>query len=476
MKHISFFCILAFLFGSCTNDWLNVKPSTALPSDDAITTEDDAMTALRGLYRMVSAHGYYGDNYIYYAEVRGEDMQCLTDGRRGESFYRFSDNPNTVAVINWSEPYKVIRQANNLITQISSGNVSGNKTDINRIKAEALALRGLALFDLTRFFGMPYTQDSLAPGVPIILKPEALQNKPARNTVAECYAQVIKDMTDALPDLVVTRTDGYINQWSVKALLSRICLYKGDNTNALKYAEMVFAPESPYSLWTHEEYPNVWGSDFTSEAIFELLYTAIENSGDEGVPRVYWQFGYNGIILTKAYLDLLGSDPNDVRHCFTSYPLDETDKKTPQTDKPRYYLTKYPGKTKTNPMDNNICVIRLSEVCLTAAETALKEGNREKALDYLNRIVSRANPNKVVTDAELTVDRILLERRKELVGEGHFFFDALRTNRTIVREGGWQLALGNANPIQPSDYRVALPIPQAEIDANPNIRQNNGFH
>ena len=152
-------------------------------------------------------------------------------------------------------------------------------------------------------------------------------------------------------------------------------------------------------------------------------------------------------------------------------------------NKPRIFATvpKYPGKSGSvtdavstvNPQDNDLCILRLSEVYLNAAEAAFKIGNTEKALTYLNAIVTRANPAKSVTSADLSLERILKERRKELVGEGHAFFDYMRNGKSVDRSGGWHLTMPeDARVIAPSDPRVALPIPQTEIDANPNIVQN----
>ena len=67
------------------------------------------------------------------------------------------------------------------------------------------------------------------------------------------------------------------------------------------------------------------------------------------------------------------------------------------------------------------------------------------------------------------------ERRKELVGEGEVFYDYLRNGLAIERKGSWHLETlkaSNAQKIEATDLRIALPIPQSEIDANPNIQQN----
>ena len=122
----------------------------------------------------------------------------------------------------WNQPYSVIHQANSLLERIESGAVvTDDAVALNCIKAEALALRGLALFDLTRLFAMPYTlNNGTSLGVPIEIKTTLPTHQPARNTVAECYQQVIDDMTGALKlsALSADKKNGYLNVWSVKAL------------------------------------------------------------------------------------------------------------------------------------------------------------------------------------------------------------------------------------------------------------------
>ena len=150
---------LPFLFTACSGDWLDLDPSTSVTSDNAIQSLEDAKTALNGIYRIASEHSYYGDNYLYYADCRGEDVQARIDkgpGRRVSPYYLFNvaaDDAFNITRV-WNQPYIVIHQANSLIEKIDNGSVQTSDTqEIARIKAEALAMRGLALFDLTRLFG-----------------------------------------------------------------------------------------------------------------------------------------------------------------------------------------------------------------------------------------------------------------------------------------------------------------------------------
>ena len=133
--------------------------------------------------------------------------------------------------------------------------------------------------------------------------------------------------------------------------------------------------------------------------------------------------------------------------------------------------------------DSNIPVLRLSELYLIAAEAAVKLNNNDKAVKYLDAIVSRANPERTVQGKTVTLDDVLLERRKELFGEGHRFFDALRNHQTIVRKESTKEfpEIAETSHLKMVDesvsfdwnyYRVVLPIPKAEMNSNPNMQQN----
>ena len=78
MKHtfIYLFAATSLLCTSCSGDWLNLDPSTSVTTSQAILTLEEAQIALNGIYRIAASHSYYGDNYLYYADCRGEDVQA----------------------------------------------------------------------------------------------------------------------------------------------------------------------------------------------------------------------------------------------------------------------------------------------------------------------------------------------------------------------------------------------------------------
>lgn len=485
--------VIAFANTSCSDSWLDLNPSTSVTTDQALSTLSDIQTALNGVYRETSLHSYYGDNYWYYGDCRAMDVQARVtkgDGRRVSPYYEYNvtatDNLNIT--LPWQQPYVVIRQANNILQRIEQGDIANaTKEDLASIRSEALVLRGLALFNLTRLFGMPYMYDNGASlGVPIVTEPLEPSTAPARNTVAECYSQVIDDLSNALPNLSRDKTDGHLNYWATQALLSRIYLDMGDYLHAWEAAtEVIENNGGLYRLYELNEYPTVWGQDFQAESLFELYITATEPSGGtggEGAPMVYANeatFDWNNLILTEDFLNLLDEDPEDVRHCITEASVTPDNAGLPsEARNRRVFLSKFPGKTG-DPKDNNICIIRLSEVYLNAAEAGLHLGNQqaEAGRNYLNALISRRTTNSamLVSTSDFTCQRLLDEYRRELVGEGQVFFAFLRNGQPIVRNKGWHLITldtSNAWTIQPNDLRIALPIPQSEIDANPNIVQN----
>ena len=148
-------------------------------------------------------------------------------------------------------------------------------------------------------------------------------------------------------------------------------------------------------------------------------------------------------------------------------------------------LKKEPGRSDFSTQGvrvNNVPVIRLSEVYLIAAEAAVKLGDSENADFYTNEIYKRANPD--ADDLEnVDLDRILEERRMELIGEGHRFFDLMRNNKEVVRytsidNQGWHMSLvAESRKFDNTYFRAILPIPKKEVDANPVLReqQNPGY-
>lgn len=457
--------VVTMTFTSC-DGYLDVTPSDAVDSDEAITNLEDAQIALNGAYYGLITNTYYGNDFIARAEVGGEDVQTLSLGKRTENYYRFMYRQNTSPSGLWSIPYKVINRINVLLGAIESGVIPASD-ELNQVKGEALALRALCHFDLLLTYGTPYLKDNGASlGVPLVDKVLLPSELPSRSTVAQGYTMVLKDLEDSKGLMSENVVNGHFNRWAAKALLARVNLHKGDYDAAYNNAKDV-VENGPYKLIENENYVASWLEDFTSESVFELEITSLASGNRELFGYVAHPTGYAAVIGTQDFINLLNEDPKDVR-----LGLLQTD-----SEGKKRFINKYPGRAGAIAV-NNIRVIRLSDVYLMAAEAALRKSSIDQttADNCLNDIVKRANPNAPKVTA--TIDLILKERRKELVMEGHRLHDILRLGLSVIRTGGDHfLNKVDLVTVTWDDYRSIMPIPQAEIDANPNIRdqQNPGY-
>ena len=504
------FTMATIALTSCVNDWLDLTPSDSIPSNSAITNYNDAKTALYGMYDGLQGNStytqYYAARMFYYGDVRGDDMQARTQGMRSSSCYEMKytidDAPNM-----WNVQYNVLRRANRLIEAVENNKITDaekNQANVNNIYAQAKSVRALVHFDLVKVYGMPYSFDyGASMGVPIVTTPIDPLNAsaiPGRNTVAEVYAQIVKDLTEAIDSkaLNVSKSagdnQGFIDEWAAKALLTRVYIYMGKNQEALDIAKNIIE-NSPYSLWTKAQYANAWdknNANHINEMIFELVNSGSDDWADrEGIAYLYHEDGYADAICTKSFVDMLAQDPSDVRLDVILPVQLKTDDSGKPTDMyktygdNRIFINKFPMGSLGDMRLNNLPILRLSEVYLNAAEAAAKLNDKTSTAKYLNEIIkNRTDDTKqLVTESTATLERVLLERRKELVGEGQRFFDAMRNNETVTRytnedEKGWHYSINKESQVFDRTYfRTILPIPVSETNANPTLKaqQNPGY-
>jgi hypothetical protein len=121
MKKILYILLLlpAF-FISCSEDWLDLKPTTEVVSTEAIKNIVDAEYAINGIYSTLQSYEYYGARMQYYADVTGDDMQATGTNKRSSLFYMMVSNTDNIYTSLWSKPYEVIRYANNILSQIDA--------------------------------------------------------------------------------------------------------------------------------------------------------------------------------------------------------------------------------------------------------------------------------------------------------------------------------------------------------------------
>jgi hypothetical protein len=467
-NYIPVLLLLLLTTGSCKKDFLNREPSGSLPAGDAIKTVDDMEIALNGIYAGLRSPNLYGRTIPLFADELADNVYISSDNsNRYLDFFQVNytvNNGNARGI--WQSAYNEIMNANNVILSTVTGTAAADQ-----FRGEALALRALMYFELVKHFSRPYTVvGPTALGVPLVLTNDPFK-KPSRNTLGEVYTQIEKDLTDAIPLLTdEERSSGYINEWAAKAILARMHQFKGEWTDALTIAQDVIT-NSGYTLLDLSTFTNYWRSNTARndglETLFEVVNDLVGNAGNDALSYFYDQAGYGDALAANNLYNLYAA--TDIRKSLILTF-------SPTRGNVRV-VNKYPNSTQ--PEKDEVKIVRLSEVYLIAAEAAYNLSNEPVARQYLNAVATRRDPTFLgyVSIGAALLNDILLERRKELAFEGHRYWDLARNNLNVTRVNTAGNYTGVPLTIATTNFRRILPIPQTEIDANPNIRnqQNPGY-
>lgn len=458
------------VLSGCKKDFLNVTPSTSIPTGDAFNSPEKITAAMTGIYDLTTYYTYT-NNILLNQEVKGEDIlvNSVNNYSRFIAGYQYIETVNSSELsVHWSYPYKIIANCNMLIQNVPSSPVS----DAVKLQAtaEARAIRGISHFNLVREFATPYTVNPSALGVPVLEKIINYNDKfPARATVKDVYTSILNDLLFADANFSTSATDIYrMTKNSIDGNLARVYLTMGDYANASKYSKLARAG---YPLASAASLLAGF-SDPTSEWIWAQNVRSDDNNGFLAVQSFYdpYNKGYSSFRATQEFLDSFSD--SDVRKNQFKIPAASGGDLTTGVIKKSgngYLISKFLYR---GAWDNQQLLLRSSEMVLIEAESEARLGNEAAAKAALLLIQQRAIPGAVTSANTGTalINEILYERRKELFGEGHRFYDIKRTNQGLDRSQSvshWSKLV-----IPAGDKRFNLPIPQAEIDANPAIVQN----
>lgn len=450
---------------SCKKSFIELLPPTALTPEQALSTESDLQVAVRGAYAGLRAVDYFGRTVPVLGDLMSDNAyQSLTNTNR---YTNFNSYTFTVADANilafWRAAYTCILRANNVINSTIASN-----TNVNQYKGEAYAIRALCYFYLVRYFAKPYTDDPNALGVPIVLTFDAGtvgQQKPPRSKISEVYALINSDLNQAYSLITQFVNSTQFGKYAAKGLQAKVYLTMGDKANALT-AAMDVITNSGFTVVGTSNYATYWNQltprTDKLETLFEVSSDANNNSGFDGLANIYNQAGYGDLVAADDLYALYSAA--DIR-------------KTLYAAVSRGGIAtvamngKYPGTFGSEISDTK--VLRLSEIYLIAAEASLP-ASEANALTYVNYITSRRGATAVASTGTQLFEDVITERRKELAFEGDRYLDLQRLKRDVVRSTNYPAA---ARTITYSNFRRLLPIPQAELDANENIRsqQNPGY-
>lgn len=439
---------------SCTEDFLEPGLFQSKKYEEAIENPTDLHNLVKGTYDIMNTAEYYGRDMIVFGEVRSDN----TNNDEGTGRYINVGQFNMIAsdgyaYDTWEDIYQCIQQANNVI-QIDPEEVEeGQQAEVDYYKGQAYALRALFYFDLMRLYSTMFV-DGYDLGVPIVTEfdPTASSEPPARASIDETKQRIEDDFEEALslmdPSFFVSKTE--MNVDAAKALYSRYLLYIGETERAMNLAyEVINEPNHSYQLAAPANYQPQWELSETNESIFEIAFTSSDRLNTTSVGYMWNPNGYGDFTFTDDLLALY--EEEEARFPYTSDGI--------------------PMRYQNLNGTYNIRLIDYPEVILNYVEAAFHEGDPEgDALDRLNELATARGASEYT---DLTLDNILLERRKELAGAGHRYFDLLRNDMDIPA-----VSSQHSESIPYGDERLAFPIPEDEIDANPNIGdedQNPGY-
>lgn len=483
-----YIAILILGITACNKQLDELTPHNVNFEDQQFLTPGGYTKATVGNYAYF-AGATYENQWFNISELRGNNVKIvdltnsnnLIDARTVDAFNFINSESKDfgLAFQFWQASYQGMLGFNMVLKHVKEGETN---SVILQAKAENLFLRANMLFNLVRVFGRPYYQDPETNlGVPLILSPITnTDNPPARATVKETYAQIIKDLTDAIPLFTENKVNSYAGKYAAYALLSRVYLYMSGpfTTPSQEYAKLSahyadsVIMNGGYNLLTGTAYTNYYNA--SNQGNKETIWAANHEITTMQLPQllnqptgVYAGSSQYSTGQAKPSADLLNLyDPADLRFKFfkvDKYPNNNTD--TLSSSK---YTFKYTAVYYSNAPVHHL---RLSEVYLNRAEARVKQGDNGGALSDLNVIHTRAGLTELSgLSGQALFDAILRERRLELAFEGHNSYDYFRNGLPMVRSYG----SFNSVPItvNATDPKVVLRIPLDVLIENKNMKPN----
>ena len=429
---------------SCGKE-LNTVPTQSIDQAQALQTSNDVQVALVGAYYDLGNTNFLSGQTALEADLLGDVNEINWSGTyQGLTQIKNKAIPidNSFVTNAWLSGYKVINDVNNVLSAI---NVVTAK-DSARITGEAKFIRAVCYFELVRLFAKAWNDGdpNLNLGVPIVLTSTrgiTLASLVKRNTVAQVYQQIITDLSDAeaaLPNV----NSIFATKSAASAMLARVYLQKIDYANAAQAANRAITVFTANGGSLTTNFSDAFAAGNTKEDIFAIQVTS--TSGINNLNTFYSTAGGRGDAqIAENHLALYES--GDARKSF---------------------FTTSGGSTYTAKFDirfGNYHFIRLAEMYLTRAEANFRLGTAvgDASVSDINKIRNRAKlPSYAASD--LTLDKILKERKLELAFEGFTLYDEKRL----------QLPVGNLSWNSP---KLIFPIPKREIIVNPNLKQNEGY-
>ncbi|MCC8152752.1 MAG: RagB/SusD family nutrient uptake outer membrane protein [Tannerellaceae bacterium] len=512
MKKISIIFLFTYLFYSCTD--LDISPNSQLTDDTAYKSKEEFLYGLSNVYATLGVWseithkaGASTDELIFPA--RGADWKGHLQPLQDHSWDSDNDELNSL----YNGVSQVIAVSNSFIDAIEKSDFSTDK-DILVIKAETRFVRAFAYFLMMDMWG----------NVPLVTSPEYdpknLPKQKSRKDIFEFVEDELKEIIeDGLADAVEY---GRVDSYAGKTLLAKLYLnaevYLGEG-NA-KWNEVVsltkdIIENSNYILEDNFKDVFKWDNFNSKEILFAMVCdsrgTRAENisylftlndmslkygdfakgwNGCSTLPTFYRSFDATDvrreIFLEGPQVDVNGDpiiqtdDQGNTRQL--EFSIDYYDR-TPGANSTydpvynadhwdgvrvvKYLMDGIGGSMEERTLNNGLPILRYADVLLMRAEALFRlDNNSTEALTLVNQVRTRNGYNPVTPFAVLTEENLLAERGREFTWEGWRRNDQIRFG---VWEQPWDYK-PQSSPV----YRL-FPIPQRQMDSNPNLKQHTGY-
>lgn len=508
MKNLKYIYIifLSLILISCSDDFVDVE-SDDRNSEAFFNNEKDYQDALVAAYDYLQTTS----KFVQFAEIASDNTLCGGESATDSPYIQqIDDMIHTSSGQNdgglrtmWQWMYEAVNRCN-YIMEFQDKTDFPNKTSV---LAQTRFLRAYYNFILVKWWGdVPMLVDKR-----IQFGGQFSIDRISRDII---YDQIRQDLIFAADNLpYIQNQTGRVTKGAAQALLGKIYLYWAEqdwsdssldyvpsDTEKFQLAATVLEDlinNGPHRLLTSTEYPDLFEryNENNIESVFEIQYSDVDGGSFdcfqclEGNYAAYFN-GPRGFIDSNERLDAGYSfnvpvqevvdafEPGDLRLQYSILDIEQYIADNPGSsydasagyEQTGYFNLKIMARkgdlnigdaALTNP--DNYRAIRYADVLLMAAE-ALNRGkiSDTRAQGYLNQVRNRAMLGDVTTTGTNLTNDIYKERRVELVGEGHRFFDLVRTGRAAAAIDGFQ-----------EGKHELFPIPIEEIILTGNRWDNN---
>lgn len=456
--------LTGLLFTVSCSDQLERLPVDSLVEASAFQTVSDLENGIVGALarlnpdNMVAFNAIFTDNCRIGIDNGGQQLGLLQQ--------LLASNTGDQGL--WTDRYNVINGLNRVLAAaegISPGVGEGPR--YNDVIGMAKALRGYLHLELAIYYGFDVTD----PAALCIVYQNfvATDGSRERNTTSEVFTLIEQDFVDALG--LITSTDiNFPTRDFITFARARAALYTGNYSQAVTYATNIIAN---YPLANPAQYAAMFGGDAdTSEVIWKFDNVQGANNSVAG-----------NFIFTGTGGDFIEAS-SELFNAFSAGDIRRDIALAPSQNGGEYSINKYPANADSNFI-NDFKIMRVAEMYLVRAEAYARQSQFGQAATDVAALRTARNSSDTTPAAyanlAAAIQDIKDERRLELCYEGHRYLDIKRyagiLNVGITRDAADVSYLGNNFPssVGATDNRLIFPIPDAELNGNPNITQAPGY-